>query len=127
MLCYSAVLWQTRKWKNSPICPSKVGNMGLITLLPILETDELNFPVFIYDCTTQVISGNLKNATVPSPLLGLHQPCGPSVQGNMFAVSFLMRFLDNWNKDFVYHQFELAEMGRGNDTTPAYAKHIIFP
>lgn len=100
--------------------------MGLIILLPILETDELNFPVFTYDSTTQVISGNLKNATVPS-LLGLHQPCGPSVQGDIFAVSFPMGFLDNWEKDFVNRQFELAEMGRGKDNTPAYAKHIIYP
>lgn len=74
-----------------------------------------------------VISGNLKNATIVSSFLGLHQPRGPSVQGGMFPVSLLMRFLEDWNKDFVHCQFALAKLSRGNDTTPAYAKHIIYP
>lgn len=36
------------------VFPNNMGKMGLISLLPILETAKLNFPVLTYDGTTQV-------------------------------------------------------------------------
>lgn len=53
---YCVTQWCSEKikWKNSPIYSSKWDNMGEITLLPILETTVLNFPMFTYNCTLQV-------------------------------------------------------------------------
>lgn len=64
---------------------------------------------------------------VVSPFLGLQQPHGFSVLEDIFPVSFLIRFLEDWNKDFVHHQFALAKLNTGNDTTSAYTKYITYP
>jgi len=50
---------------------------------------------------------------VVSPFLSFHQPTCTSVPENMFPVSFLMEFVEDWNNHFVYRQ--RANLGRGND------------
>lgn len=118
-----------RTQKDSPTCSSKVGNMGLITLLPISDTPYINFPVFTYDCTTQ-LSGYFwkhKKCCCNISVSGLTSALWTLCSRSMFPVSFLMRFSEDWNKDFVRCQSVLAKVGRGADTTPAYAKHIIYP
>lgn len=72
-----------------------------------------------------LISRNKKKKMlfVVSPFLSFHQPTCTSVPENMFPVSFLMEFVEDWNNHFVYRQRYTKWEG---EMTPHLPKQSIF-